>query len=119
MKELKQIVITGISSELGGILARSLALKSDVEIIGTMRRKKTQHDKFPANVSILDNCDITKLECCHQVAEIVKQNFNNPFGFIHSVGDFWDHVPFEEFETENASRMFESHVTTLDNYFNL
>ena len=115
MSELKQIVITGISSELGKILGSILADSTGVKIIGTMRRKRTKQDKFPPNIHLLDECDLTKSECCNQVAELAGQSFQGPFGFIHSVGDFWDHVPFLEYGSKKASSMFESHVTTFYN----
>lgn len=115
MSESRQIIITGISSELGSVLGRSLANGKDVEIIGTMRRNRTQQDKFPLNIHLIDECDLTKPECCEQVAELARKHFKGPFGFIHSVGDFWDHVPFLEFGPEKATRMFESHVTTFYN----
>lgn len=111
----KQIIITGISGDLGGILAKALANDSDVTLIGTMRRKRMATDRFPKNVNVLDDCDLTKPECCAQVAATAHQLFTGPFGFIHSVGDFLDHVPFLNIDSEKASRIFESNVITLCN----
>lgn len=115
MSESKQIIITGISSELGGVLARQLAEDKSVRIIGTMRRASKANDKFPSNVQVIDGCDLTKPACCQRLADAAKKRFKGPFGFIHSVGDFWDHVPFLDFDSEKAGHMFSSHITTFYN----
>src|SRR5687767_13839938 len=115
MSECKQIVIAGISSELGSVLATELSRTPDTKIIGTMRRGRQPTDSFPSNVSVVDNCDLTEPEACARVAAVVNDRFQGPFGFVHSVGDFWEHVPFREVGAEQALRMFESHVTTLYN----
>jgi NAD(P)-dependent dehydrogenase (short-subunit alcohol dehydrogenase family) len=115
MNESTQIIITGISSELGNVLAREFAKGEGVQIIGTMRRAITAADKFPGNVLVIDGCDLTKPDCCRQLADTAKKRFKGPFGFIHSVGDFWNHVPFLDFGSEKANQMFMSHVTTFYN----
>jgi len=64
---------------------------------------------------LIDSCDLTKPECCEQIAKAANARFKGSFGFVHSVGDFWDHVPFLKFDPEKANHMFESHVTTFYN----
>ncbi len=115
MSEAKQVIITGISSELGQVLATELSKELDVKVIGTMRRKRTKKDSFPPNVQVLDDCDLTNPSCCEVAAKVVDREFSGPFGFVHSVGDFWNHVSFLDFGPKQATRMFESHVTTLYN----
>jgi NAD(P)-dependent dehydrogenase (short-subunit alcohol dehydrogenase family) len=115
MSEPQPIVLTGISSELGAILATELAKDPDVQIIGTMRRAVRSEDTFPSNILVLDRCDLTDAECCARIADTVTQNFTSAFGFIHSVGDFWDHKPFLDLTMEQAQKVFESHVGTLYN----
>lgn len=115
MSATRQILITGISSELGGVLARKLAENSDVKILGSMRRKLRSKEKFPDNVRVIDGCDLSHPECCQALGDTVQEMFTGPFGFVHSVGDFWDHVPFGEFEASKAMTMFSSHVTTYYN----
>jgi NAD(P)-dependent dehydrogenase (short-subunit alcohol dehydrogenase family) len=115
MSESRHIIITGISGELGSVLARELARGRGVKIIGTMRRVKKSTDRFPRNVHIIDGCDLTKPECCQLLADAAQSRFKTRFGFVHSVGDFWDHVPFLECGPEKARQMFASHVTTLYN----
>ena len=60
MSESKQVIITGISSELGTVLATELAKKSGIQIIGTMRRAKKATDKFPPSILVIDGCDLTQ-----------------------------------------------------------
>jgi NAD(P)-dependent dehydrogenase (short-subunit alcohol dehydrogenase family) len=115
MTESKQIIITGISSELGRVLAGELGKDRGVQIIGTMRRVKKTTDKFSPRVVVIDDCDLTKPSCCKRLAEEAMDRFKGPFGFIHSVGDFWNHDPFLDFGPEKAKRMFASHVTTFYN----
>lgn len=116
MSESKQIVITGISSELGAIIARTLATDPEIKIIGTMRRLLLKgKEEFSQNIHILDNCDLTKPECCSKLAATTNQLFNGPFGLIHSVGDFWNHVPFLDIGPIKGHHMFDSHVTTFYN----
>jgi NAD(P)-dependent dehydrogenase (short-subunit alcohol dehydrogenase family) len=114
MKHTNQIIITGISSELGRVLAQELSRQKGVCVIGTMRRLRKPADTFPKNVRIIDGCDLTKPEYCQQLADAAK-GFRGPFGLVHSVGDFWDHVPFLDFGPQEANRMFASHVTTFYN----
>jgi NAD(P)-dependent dehydrogenase (short-subunit alcohol dehydrogenase family) len=115
MNTANNIIITGISGALGSVLARELARGKGVQVIGTMRRPTTSADKFPRNVYIIDGCDLTKPECCHALADAAKRRFKTSFGYVHSVGDFWEHVPFLQCGPEKASQMFMSHVTTLYN----
>lgn len=115
MNESNQVIITGISSDLGSILAKELAVDQDVVILGTMRRKLTKNDVFTENIHILDNCDLTNPQSCLNLAEKANQLFDGPIGLIHCVGDFWDHIPFLDFSSENAQRLFESHVVTFYN----
>jgi len=115
MSELKQIIITGVSSELGSVLAEELGREPGIRIIATMRRKKPAGYKMTRNIHLIDECDLAKVECCKEVADTAKKLFTGSFGFVHSVGDFWEHVPFLKFSSSQASRMFESHVTTFYN----
>ncbi len=115
MNESKQIIITGISSELGGILAREFSKERGVQIIGTMRRKRVTADKFPKSICILQGCDLTDPQSCSKLAKMAEQRFRGRFGLVHCVGDFWHHDPFLDFGPKEAQTMFASHVTTFYN----
>lgn len=115
MNESHQIVLTGISSELGSVFARELGKDPAVRIIATMRRKRPRSYKEARNIHLIDECDLTSMECCEAVSKAAKKLFEGPFGLVHSVGDFWDHVPFGVYGPDKARRMFESHVTTFYN----
>lgn len=113
MDKSKQIIISGVSSDLGSILVNELARETDAKIIGTMRRARRTDDQFPRNVYLIDNCDLASVENCVHVAEVAGSLFTGPFGFIHSVGDFNDHQPFLLQGADSAAKVFESNVTTL------
>jgi NAD(P)-dependent dehydrogenase (short-subunit alcohol dehydrogenase family) len=112
---LNQIVLTGASSELGSYLLNRLSASPANKLIVTMRRSRGEGDIDRNNVRLLDGVDLAHPEATTRVASAVEQEFSGPFALIHSVGDFWDHVPFEDFTGAQAARMFESHVTTLYN----
>lgn len=113
MSECKNVVVTGISSDLGGVLARRFAENPTTRVIGTMRRKRLATDTFAQNIHVIDECDLTRHDHCERLASQVNAECDGSFGLIHSVGDFWNHVPFAEFRPEQAQRMFASHVTTF------
>lgn len=113
MASRKQIVIGGISSDIGRAIAERLVRESPISIVGTMRRGKTAADHFSGDVHIVDDCDLTDQACCKEVARIVSRRFEGNFAYLHSVGDFWDHVPFAEFGIDHAATMMESHYLTL------
>lgn len=112
---MKNILITGISSELGSFLASNLAVRQDIKILGTMRRKVLATETFPENIEILENCDLLIRDHCKAAGAAVRRLFDDEFGVIHSVGDFWDHVPFLEFSSDDSRRMIASHVDTFHN----
>ena len=115
MNDIKQIVIAGISGDLGAVLARELSVDSEVSIIGTMRRSKKLGETFPKNIHIVDCCDLMQPKCCAQVALVASELFNGRFGYIHSVGDFVEHAPFLSIKSDQANRIFESNTTTFYN----
>lgn len=109
--------MTGISSDIGGIIARNFAADSGMQVVGTMRRSRSPEIVFPPNVRIIDNCDLAVTADCAKLAALVDEQFDGPFGYVHSVGDFWEHVPFLDVGPDQARHMFDSHVTTLYNVF--
>ena len=115
MSPSKQILLTGLSSELGNVVATELAKDASARVVGTMRRRREAQDSFAENIAVIDDCDLTERDCCCRLAKAVDEAFDGPFGFIHSVGDFWDHPAFLDFGPDEAAQMFSSHVTTFYN----
>ncbi|UYO42187.1 SDR family oxidoreductase [Rhodopseudomonas palustris] len=112
--ELKQYVVAGISSDIGRIIAQELSSDPLVQIVGTMRRAHSDDtDVFGNNVEIVDRCDLTTELGCSRLASLVDDRFDRPFGYIHSIGEFWEHVPFLSVSPQQARTMLESHVATL------
>lgn len=112
---LKQIVLTGVSGELGAFLLQRFSEVAGTEIIATMRRERCVDDIYGPNVRLLDKLDLTQRDACERLGREAAKSFTGAFALIHSVGDFWDHVPFEDFDGDQAETMFESHVFTLYN----
>lgn len=112
---MQDILITGISSDIGRTVVAALARDAGVHILGTMRRTRPGRLRFAKCVTVLDQCDLTQAACCERLACAAEKRFRGPFGFVHCVGDFWDHVPFLEYDTESAEKMFSSHVITFYN----
>ena len=111
---MRKILITGVSGDLGGVLANGLA-GDDITILGTMRRQRRPSEALPAKMTLLDGCDLTAPADCARLAAAAAALADEPFGMIHSVGAFWEHVPFENFSGRQAADMVASHLTTLYN----
>lgn len=115
MSMIKDILITGISGDLGRILATELAKTEGVRIIGTMRRRQRSDDLFDDNVKVIDNCDLSILGSCEQLAHTISSEFKDPFAYIHSVGFFREHLSFLDYPPSDGRTMFDSHVITFHN----
>jgi NAD(P)-dependent dehydrogenase (short-subunit alcohol dehydrogenase family) len=111
----KQVIITGASSDLGRALVAELGKDESVKIIGTMMRKRSANEVYSKNITMVDHCDLTTVKCCETLAGIADDHFTGPFGVVHSVGQFWNHVPFSEYSPQAARDMLDSHVTTFYN----
>lgn len=109
---MKNIIIGGVSSDLGRVLAKELACVRGRVIVGTTRQDSEVRLGLPAGVKIISKCDLADDSACSVLAEEASC-FDGPFGYIHSVGNFWEHVPFNEWNSENAAEMWNSHVHTL------
>jgi NAD(P)-dependent dehydrogenase (short-subunit alcohol dehydrogenase family) len=109
---MRNIIVGGISSDLGRVLSRGLARIPERVIVGTTRQDSDSQLGLPPGIRIISNCDLTVDSDCNMLAEVASR-FDGPFGYIHSVGNFWEHVPFGEWDSERAAEMWDSHVHTL------
>jgi len=114
-RPIKGIVLTGFSSDLGARLAHGLAEAMSVPLILTTRRKKRRSDRIPRGGVLLDECDLLDIDQCRRVADLTRVTFKGPVGVVHSVGDFWDHVPFRRLPAQRANELMSSHVNTFSN----
>lgn len=115
MTSNRRVAIGGASSDIGGVLVRHYIRARGHRVVGTMRRAATNSDPRSRNLSIMDMCDLAQPACCDRLAKELDDAFDGPFAYIHSVGNFWDHVPFLSFPPEVAAEMLASHVTTFYN----
>lgn len=110
------ILISGANSEIGKKLSNFLIAKNDksLKLILTSRTHNQQLEKLQTeSVRYLYGMDLLLENNNKRIADVCNEFFNGPFNFVHSVGDFWDHVPFTEVPTERARRIMDSHYTTL------
>jgi NAD(P)-dependent dehydrogenase (short-subunit alcohol dehydrogenase family) len=115
MNMIRDILITGVSSALGGVLAEELSRIEGARIIGSMRRGRGSKDRFASNVELVDHCDLTDPKECNRLAGLVSERFKGPIGFIHSVGGFTEHASFLDFAAGDAASMVAEHLNSLQN----
>jgi NAD(P)-dependent dehydrogenase (short-subunit alcohol dehydrogenase family) len=109
-----EIVITGITSNLGRAVASVLSTSADVRIIGTTRRSGSDVGHFPRNVEIIEDCDLCEVTACEVLASAASR-FEGPFGLVHSVGEFFPQAPFLDFIPGDLEKLLLSHVATFQN----
>lgn len=114
MKDKKSIILTGASSHLGQTLLKEIITKYDYKIITTSRSP----DDLTFNIDSsrhmhLNGINLTKEACLRKLRKTATSFIKDKFDIIHSVGNFWYHVPFSDYPIESAKAMMESHYLTL------
>lgn len=110
------ILITGASSAIGKKLSEELCKQDDktTKIILTSR---SQHfapkEAHSGSVKCMNGIDLLNEDHIAQLTKECEALFDGQFHIVHSVGDFWDHVPFTDVGIENAGKIMDSHYTTL------
>lgn len=114
MKDKKSIILTGVSSHLGQALLKEIIAKYDYKIITTSRHTNGLTFNIDSSRHIhLNGIDLTKATCFSKLKETASSFIKDNFDIIHSVGNFWYHVPFSNYPIESARAMMESHYLTL------
>lgn len=110
-------LITGASSSIGSDLVTYLSGQEfESKLILTSRRAVPGLEQIAS--SSLDVKYITDMDLLEQgnskiIAQECKSFFSGKFCVIHSVGNFWDHVPFTKIDTKSAQEMMNSHYLTF------
>jgi len=113
-KPTGNIVITGAGSALGGALLKEILDSTDDKLITTSRRRLSSAIVKDESRHIhLSGIDLTEIPSLTTLRDKVDAFFDGEFDIIHSVGDFWLHVPFTEYNVESAKNMLLSHYITL------
>lgn len=110
------ILLTGANSSIGKKLSAKLCERKDDSwrIILSSRSSNPALSRLQcANIKYFDGIDLLKQEAIETLTKECALFFTGPFCLVHSVGDFWDYVPFLEFDTERAKQAMHSHYTTL------
>jgi len=108
------LVITGVSSEIGIEVANRVASASNVLLVTS---RKTEVDgfkpNFPKSVYHLQGLDLTRETDTLKVSHVARELFNKPFCWLHCAGSFWRHKSLEDTSLEEAVTMIMSHYVTL------
>ena len=112
--DLSGVIITGASSEIGQEVASRLVQNDSFKVLVTANRSKIP-DRISrmANVSSLQGLDLTNVSDLEVLKNAAFNLFDGPFGFIHSVGAFWNHKSIVQCEVGEALNMITSHYLTL------
>jgi hypothetical protein len=68
---------------------------------------------LPASITHLRGLDLTTESATCTVSKYAEKLFQDPFCWLHSVGDFWYHKSIEATPVEEAVSMIMSHYITL------
>lgn len=111
----RNFLITGATSEIGHHLAKDLVKNhNNVRLLLASRKYNADLDGLQSDfVKYLHGMDLLMPENCAHISQECEATFDGPFSIVHSVGDFWDHVPFPEIDAINAQHMMNSHYITL------
>lgn len=109
-------LITGATSALGKKLANTIVRRygQNVKLMMLSRSYSKDLDELKSDsICYIHGIDLTNLVMGDEVAKKCEEFFEGPFSLIHCAGDFWTHVPFLTFSTDNARKMMDSHYVTL------
>ncbi|HEX8748073.1 MAG TPA: SDR family oxidoreductase [Pyrinomonadaceae bacterium] len=120
----RNIVILGISSDIGAALARMAAANKDCKLLLVSRKPEAEMRKLLGKNglgSLLDNArsrflfdvDLTKEDSLRKLRQTALSYFKEPFSVIHSVGDFWYHKRLIDMKFSEIRMMMESHILTF------
>lgn len=110
----KNYLITGANSHIGQGLVQHLLRDNQNRLLLTSR---ILYEPFKTvvsdNLQYAPNLDLLNQDDLNSLADRTKSFFNTEFNLIHSVGDFWYHVPFFDKNIVDAKAMMDSHYITL------
>lgn len=109
---LSGIVITGASSDIGGVLTDHFARKR-MPLILTTRSGSVKLREESKNIHVLSSIDLAHRDALETLAKSAAKSFDAPFGLIHCVGDFWEHKAISSCPPEEARELIVSHYLTL------
>jgi NAD(P)-dependent dehydrogenase (short-subunit alcohol dehydrogenase family) len=114
-KENRNVIIIGGTSNLGKALIVKVKELYNGKILSTSRKTHTfEKYKDDTNFRHLSNIDCTKQADIEKIKNEAVSFFNNEqFDIIHTIGAFWEHVPFSDIDMNKAKEMIDSHFVTF------
>jgi len=114
MTEQQSILITGANSHIGKGLIKYFIEKGNVKLLLTSRSVNSDLSKLNStSIKYIPGLDLLNNDNLATLRVEAKAFFNTPFSLIHSVGNFWHHVAFQETNLDEAKRVMDSHYATL------
>lgn len=114
----KNFLITGATSALGLAISLKIAKQYgvDCKMIMVSRRHNDELEALKSeNIKYYSGIDLLDIKSNDSLIQEIGSYFTGEIVLIHSAGDFWLHLPFLEFNTDQAKRMMDSHFGTLYN----
>jgi NADP-dependent 3-hydroxy acid dehydrogenase YdfG len=111
MKQAKNLVVTGASSDLGKNLLGHIDDDYSYKIVSTSRNAMSRDNSV--NRVHLSGLDLSNGAHLGQLARVAGDFFNEPFSIIHFAGDFWRHKPLIDTSYDEIQQMMISHYFTL------
>jgi len=109
----KNILITGVSSDLGRNLFNHIRNNKAYNIL-TTSRSTTEIEKCKgANRIHLSGIDLTCEKDLKTLSHSVKNFFNDYFSIVHFAGDFWRHKPLINTSFDEIKQMINSHYLSM------
>lgn len=113
-KSQSHYLVTGANSQLGRALVNYICKLEGISLFITSRSRYNFGSILERkNVKYLPGIDLTVASDLEHLSSEVDSFFAERINIIHSVGDFWYHVPFSEIGITEAKQMMESHYLTL------
>lgn len=120
----RNIVILGISSDIGTALARTVAADENYRLLLVSRRPEAEMLKLleesglnsllnSPRARFLHDVDLTNEDSLRRLREAAQEYFSEPFSVVHSVGEFWYHKRLIDMNFSEVRSMVESHLLTF------
>jgi NADP-dependent 3-hydroxy acid dehydrogenase YdfG len=107
------ILLLGANSDIGKKIFELILKSNNVQNAIFVSRSKIKSTIKNENFHYLDGVDLTNAKDIKKVLKKVENVFKSEFIVIHSIGNFWNHIPLDECSMEKADEMMKSQYLTL------
>ena len=115
MSMITNFVVTGASSDIGGILVRTIIDQGGRVLATGYRNTPKEGMGDGVGYHFMQGMNLLDVTCLEQLREQVRSRFSERFALVHCAGDFWRHKPLVHTQLTEISSMVNSHYVTLAN----